>query len=294
MEPCLTLRAVHQLVQPRSVSLSFQANLMPIDYLRWDGRLGESTEQDQTVDRQMIDHNGVIAADDVVYIASPNLSQLSTHFDEIKRRRHSAMMRLCPLKSPSPVLLRRARREHHGLYKSVPNVNAIDEKEYRVERKGCCGIADEVDAESSRNRSPTDSGYRSTPREPGVENFCSYDDVTPNRKRQKILFPSKVSLPCIKAANHATALFYDGGPDALEKSMSQRASLHLSVGRMFHWLTNKLLGKAFSESNHKQMTGVSREWFCTLIDVLYSFSNAIAYLLGYLDKPSSYAMLNDG
>lgn len=49
------------------------------------------------------------------------------------QRRHSAMMRLCPSQSPSPVLMRNAyRREHahaRGMFKSVPNVNAIEEKE---------------------------------------------------------------------------------------------------------------------------------------------------------------------
>ncbi|KAJ1373063.1 hypothetical protein KIN20_035393 [Parelaphostrongylus tenuis] len=56
---------------------------------------------------------------------------------------------------------------------------------YRVKRKSYCGITDEVDAESSLKRSPTERGYRSAPREPSVENFCSYDDVTPKNISHK-------------------------------------------------------------------------------------------------------------
>uniref|UniRef100_A0A0K0D6F5 ANK_REP_REGION domain-containing protein n=1 Tax=Angiostrongylus cantonensis TaxID=6313 RepID=A0A0K0D6F5_ANGCA len=223
-----------------------------------------------------------------------------------------------------------------------------------LKRKSCRGIADEVDAESSRTRSPTDSGYRSTPREPSVENFYSHSEFTPNHILHKtttviyvnggethsgdysilkvyganhsaidnfalckdifqensqcpfnesdinlllskkilqkngsyfdksflprmtdlllntleniaehiqrlsinnakatdddVTTSAKVSYSCIKAANQALALYCTGGSHVLKKSMSQRALLHLSVGKLFYWLMDKLPGKPFSES----------------------------------------------
>ncbi|VDM52794.1 unnamed protein product [Angiostrongylus costaricensis] len=65
------------------------------------------------------------------------------------------------------------------------------------------------------------------------------DDVTTS---------AKVSCSCIKAANQAMTMYCTGGSHALKKSMSQRASLHLSVGKLFYWLMEKLPGKPFSES----------------------------------------------
>ncbi|EPB66493.1 ankyrin repeat protein [Ancylostoma ceylanicum] len=136
--------------------------------------------------------SGVVPADDVVYIASPEASQISSHFEEMRRRRHSAMMRLCPSQSPSPVLMRNAyRREHghpRGMFKSVPNVNVVEEKEkeYRRRRRRSCHVfGDEADAESSSTRSPTDSGYRSTPRQTSGENLCTYDEISPTRISHK-------------------------------------------------------------------------------------------------------------
>ncbi|EYB97892.1 hypothetical protein Y032_0136g1982 [Ancylostoma ceylanicum] len=319
--------------------------------------------------------SGVVPADDVVYIASPEASQISSHFEEMRRRRHSAMMRLCPSQSPSPVLMRNAyRREHghpRGMFKSVPNVNVVEEKEkeYRRRRRRSCHVfGDEADAESSSTRSPTDSGYRSTPRQTSGENLCTYDEISPtrishktttvvyvngessnaednqvvkahgashtaldshllrfgvvckdpgcpfderdlitllNRKSlskdsqcfdvsyvprlidmllntleiitdhvqrlsinsakatvenvtttTKIVFPLEVSWPCIKAANQAMALYSVSGQGALKRSMSHRASLNLSVGRMYHWLVTKLPNKPISESMPVYLTAV--------------------------------------
>ncbi|KAK6760383.1 hypothetical protein RB195_021740 [Necator americanus] len=320
--------------------------------------------------------SGVVPADDVVYIASPEASQISSHFEEMRRRRHSAMMRICPSQSPSPVLMRNAyRREHghiRGMFKSVPNVNMVEEKEkeYRRRRRRSCHVfGDEADVESSSTRSPTDSGYRSTPRrQVSTENLCGYDETSPtrvshktttivyvngestqsecnplvkahganhtvldshmlrfgvtckdidcpfderdlitllNRKllpkenvcfdvsymsrlvdmllntleiitehiqrlsinnakttvenittSTKIVFPLEISWQCIKAANQAMALYSVSGQGAFKRSMSQRASLHLSVGRMFHWLVRKLPGKPISESVPVCLTAV--------------------------------------
>ncbi|VDM75015.1 unnamed protein product [Strongylus vulgaris] len=72
----------------------------------------------------------------------------------------------------------------------------------------------------------------------------------------KIVFPLEVSWPCIKAANQAMALYSVSGQGALRRSMSQRASLHLSIGRMFHWLVTKLPNKPMSESVPVYLTAV--------------------------------------
>uniref|UniRef100_A0A1I7WYN1 BTB domain-containing protein n=1 Tax=Heterorhabditis bacteriophora TaxID=37862 RepID=A0A1I7WYN1_HETBA len=142
-----------------------------------------------------------------------------------------------------------------SLYKSVPNVSTLANNECpHRQNNSSQRFIDEFETDMCSTRSPTDSGYQSTPRHITEENPYMLDDENDiaNTLNYFILqslldrfihifqltFPLEVFSSCVKAGSQALAMFALSGTGGLKKSLSQRAE----------WLVDKMPFKPISDT----------------------------------------------